>query len=143
MKVRAILLFMFLIASLTVSCANPATSPTTSPSMPTTSIQPGDAVGDVTFEIAKDETAEPSIFNPCSPFITDTDPSIIVRTCSVPQIPYLFIGYGDIAGSTEDFRILSGTTRRGNYILMETLSTWPHSVTLILLLEHSYFVHGK
>lgn len=102
MKVPTLFVSMFIMASLIVSCANPAASTTPPAPAPTTSIKPGDTLAGTIFEIAKDETAEPSIFNPCSPFITDSDPSIIVRTCSVPQMAYLFIGYGDFADSTEE-----------------------------------------
>ena len=62
-------------------------------------IEPGEKLGQMVLEIAKDETGEPSIFNFCSPFIAESDPAIIVRTCRVPQLPYIFIGYGEVAGS--------------------------------------------
>lgn len=53
-------------------------------------------------DIARDESGEPSIFNYCSPIITDTDPPLIARECAVPESPYLFIGYGSFAASQGD-----------------------------------------
>jgi predicted esterase len=108
----ALFVFAILTASLLISCAAPTTPtisptihPTTSPTVTSTasnaSLQPGDSIGEMVFEIAKDETGEPSIFISCSPYIAESDPHVIVRTCNFPEISYIFIGYGDIGDSTE------------------------------------------
>ena len=102
MKHQASFVFVMLIASVLVSCATPATLSTASPTLSNSSAKPGEAIGEMVLEIAKDETGEPSIFNFCSPIITESDPAIIVRTCSVPQLSYIFIGYGEFAGSLEE-----------------------------------------
>ncbi len=52
-------------------------------------------------EIAQGEASEPSIFNHCSPYIAESDPKVTVRTCNVPEIPYIFIGYGEIGNTIE------------------------------------------
>jgi predicted esterase len=106
--------FLMLITSILISCAAPETSPTASPTAtpsaspsvsPTamdSTIQPGEAIGDMVMIIAKDEIGQPDIFAHCSPYIAESDPKIIIRTCNVPQIPYIFIGYGDMASSVEE-----------------------------------------
>jgi len=114
MKLRtALFVFVILTASLLLSCAAPATTPTISPTklpnIPPTmsstasssSLQPGAVIGEMLLEIAQGEASEPDIFNHCSPLIAESDPNVIVRTCNVPEIPYIFIGYGDIGDSID------------------------------------------
>ncbi|HLO18126.1 MAG TPA: PHB depolymerase family esterase, partial [Anaerolineales bacterium] len=102
MKRQGNVVFGLLISILVVSCASPTLAPSESMIEPDSSIETGDALGKMVFVIAKDESGEPSIFNSCSPFVSDSDPAVMVRTCSVPQIPYLFIGYGDLETSLEE-----------------------------------------
>jgi len=113
--------FLMLITSILISCAAPATSPTASPTAPPSAsptvsptamdstIQPGEAVGEMILVVAKDEAREPDIFNYCSPFVAESDPKVIIRTCTVPQIPYIFIGYGELASSLEEMDLVWST----------------------------------
>lgn len=87
------------------ACATPTFSPPAA-SAPPGMIMPGDKIGDMEVKNGRDESGEPSIFNYCSPIITESDPSIIVRDCTVPLMPYLFIGYGDFASSKEELDAL-------------------------------------
>lgn len=102
MKHISVLIFLLLAASLTASCAGPAASPGPN----SVKLQPGDAVGEAVLGIAKDESGEPDIFNYCNPSIEKSDPPVIVRRCSVPQMPYLFIGYAEMAGTPEELDTL-------------------------------------
>ena len=36
----------------------------------------------------------------------DSDPRVMVRTCTVPQQPYLFIGYAELANTQEELESL-------------------------------------
>ncbi len=121
MKHQASIIFVVLIAWICVSCTNRPTATTalTATIVPTTttvptvttapspsrtvsesSLKPGDSVGEMVLEIAQDDTGD--IYNHCSPFIVESDPAVIVRTCNVPEVGYLFIGYGEMAGSLEE-----------------------------------------
>lgn len=102
MKRYASFVLVALIANILFSCANPAATPIAPPTTSISSIQPGNTIGQMVIEIAKDDTGEPSIFDFCSPIITESDPAVIVRTCSVPQISYIFIGYGEFADTREE-----------------------------------------
>ncbi len=104
MKRYASFALVALIANILLSCANPAVTSTAPPatSISSSPIQPGNTIGQMVIEIAKDETGEPSIFNSCPPIITESDPAVIVRTCSVPQMSYVFIGYGEYASTSEE-----------------------------------------
>ncbi len=101
MKFQIGFLFSILSFSLLVSCSKPVTNPTVSSAETNPLMRPGDTLGGMKLIIARDETGEPSIYNNCAPLITDSDPSVIVRTCGVPLIPYLFIGYGDLGETPE------------------------------------------
>ena len=126
MKHSIILPVIFiLIASSLISCAAPTTistvsptvsptvtptvAPTVAPTAPNLSLQPGEVIGEMVLEIAKDEIGDLDIFNHCSPIIAESDPHVIIRTCNVPQEPYFFIGYGDIAGSVEELDLYWST----------------------------------
>jgi len=98
---------VMLIASVLISCAAPATILTVSPTAPASSLQPGEAIGEMI--LAKDETGEPDIFDHCSPFVVESDPQVIIRTCNVPQKPHIFIGYGEMASSIEELDSLWST----------------------------------
>lgn len=105
MKRPSVFVFLLLVAGVLVSCASPTSS--IASSAPNSSmIQPGDTLGEAVLEIAKDETAEPDVFTYCSPIIADSDPRTIVRTCNVPQLPYLFIGYAELANTQEELESL-------------------------------------
>jgi predicted esterase len=106
MKCQIGFFLSILIFSLLVSCAGPTPALTVSPTEKNPLIQPGDMIGEMKLVIAKDETGEPSIHNTCAPIITDSDPAVIVRTCNVPHIPYLFIGYGELAETLEDLNTI-------------------------------------
>ena len=102
---------VMLIASSLISCANPPTvptvyaaltAPTASPTLSNPSLKPGDSVGEMILVVAKDEAREPDIFNYCSPMIAESDPKVMIRTCNVPLVSYIFIGYGDLANSLEE-----------------------------------------
>jgi predicted esterase len=106
--------FVMLIASSLISCATPETGPTASPAVPPSAhpnvspttkdstLQPGEAIGDMVVIIAKAEAREPDIFSYCSPMIAESDPKVMIRTCNIPLVSYIFIGYGDLANSLEE-----------------------------------------
>jgi predicted esterase len=101
----SVFVFLLLVAIVTVSCASPATS-TASPTLNPPMLKPEDSLGEAVVEIAKDETGEPDVFTFCDPLITESDPRVIVRTCTVPQLPYLFIGYAELANTQEELESL-------------------------------------
>ena len=111
MKRQMSFIFAVLIVSMLISCANPATSttasPTVSPTAPNPPLLPGEVIGEMI--LAKDETGEPDIFNHCSPFVVESDPQAMIRTCNVPQSPHIFIGYGEMASSIEELDSLWST----------------------------------
>ena len=100
MKRQMSFIFAVLIVSMLISCANPATSTTTSPTATNPSLQPGEGIGEMI--LAKDESGEPDIYNHCSPFVVESDPQVMIRTCNVPMSPHIFIGYGEMASSIEE-----------------------------------------
>jgi len=104
MKRQMSSVFALLLVNMLISCANPTTY-TASPE-PHSSIRPGGTLGEMVLEIAKDETGEPDVYNYCSPIITDSDPRVLVRTCQVPQLPYLFIGYAELANTQDELESL-------------------------------------
>ena len=89
-------------ASILLSCASPAITPIASPATPYSSIQPGETIGEMVLASAENETGESYFYNYCSPIVAESDPKVMVRTCSVPQMSHLFIGYGDLASSIEE-----------------------------------------
>ena len=101
MKHPSVFVFLLLVASVTVSCASPTSAPA-SPAPNSSVLQPGDTLGEAVIEIAKDETGEPDIFTYCDPIIAESAPRVMVRTCKVPQLSYLFIGYAELANTQEE-----------------------------------------
>ena len=97
--------FLLLVASVTISCSG-ATSSIASPAPNSFMLQPGKTLGEAVLETAKDETGEPDVFTYCDPIIAESDPRVMVRTCNVPQLPYLFIGYGELANTQEELESL-------------------------------------
>lgn len=76
MKRQMSFIFAVLIVSMLISCANPATSTTTSPTATNPSLQPGEGIGEMI--LAKDESGEPDIYNHCSPFVVESDPQVML-----------------------------------------------------------------
>lgn len=97
---------ILIIATVLSACAVPTATPTLAPPISKSSLRPGTTFQEMTVDTAQDQAGEPSIFDTCSPIITETDASVIVRECSVPQMPVIFVGYGDFASSQEELDAL-------------------------------------
>ena len=68
-------MWVFLVICVLASCAPQATAvPDAGPSL-----KPGDKIGEMIVKPAPDQSGEPSIYNYCSPYITESDPAVIVR----------------------------------------------------------------
>lgn len=69
-------------------------------------IEPGGKIGEMVVRIGRYDSADiSSIFNSCSAMIDESDPSVIVRECTVLETDYLFIGYGMFASSPDELNI--------------------------------------
>ena len=115
---------VILIASSMISCASrsqtgtptPSIVPIDTPTSTSTSIStantstsstnriegmlnPGDSLGSMRLVASQGEYST-EIWSFCDPYVTET--GISSRECSLPSVESIFIGYGSLAGSTEE-----------------------------------------
>jgi hypothetical protein len=98
MKKFACLIFFAMFANLLAGCAKATPEAAAS-------LKPGDRVGDMLLNTRPPASMEVSIFNYCNPLLPGSPASTITRQCSVPEMPYISIGFGEYSTTQEELDV--------------------------------------
>jgi hypothetical protein len=97
MKKLSYFMYLLLFLSMLTACATTGRRPSDH------MLKPSDKVGDMTLGVTQDEWGvDPGLLDYCPSEFTESDPPVIIRECTVPQVPEIFIGMGIHASTVEE-----------------------------------------